>query len=67
MESLTVRMIDAVKVLREMRPEMSDAEVHQWIDEVIQDGVAMQEVSLKDYQAYQSNPYGFTLEVMKNV
>jgi len=67
MENLTVRMVEAVKNLRKEAPEMSDTEVHQWIDEVIQDGVAMQEVSLKDYQAYQANPYGFTLEVMKHV
>jgi len=67
MESLTVRMVEAVKNLRKDSPEMSDTEVHQWIDEVIQDGVASREVSLKDYQAYQSNPYGFTLEVMKHV
>ena len=67
MESLTARMVEAVKVLRKDAPEMSDAEIHTWIDEVIQDGVAMQEVSLKDYQAYQANPYGFTLEVMKHV
>jgi len=67
MESLTVRMVEAVKHLRKDAPEMSDTEVHQWIDEVIQDGVAMKEVSLKDYQAYQSNPYGFALEVLKNV
>ena len=67
MESLTVRMVEAVKILRKETPEMSDTEVHQWIDEVIQDGVAMQEVSLKEYRAYQSNPYGFALEVMKHV
>jgi len=67
METLTVRMVEAVKILRKETPEMSDAEVHQWIDEVIQDGVASHEVSLKEYQAYQTNPYGFTLEVMKNV
>jgi len=67
MESLTVRMVEAVKNLRKEAPEMSDTEVHQWIDEVIQDGVASHEVSLKEYQAYQTNPYGFTLEVMKHV
>lgn len=67
MESLTVRMVEAVKILRKEKPEMSDTEVHQWIDEVIQDSVTMHEVSLKEYQVYQSNPYGFALEVMKNV
>ena len=67
MESLTVRMVEAVKILRKEAPEMSDTEVHQWIDEVIRDGVDMREVSLKEYQAYQSNPYGFALEVIKNV
>jgi len=67
MESLTVRMVEAVKHLRKDEPEMSDTEVHQWIDEVIQDGVAMHEVSQKEYQAYQSNPYGFAIEVMKHV
>ena len=67
MESLTARMVEAVKNLRKDSPEMSDTEVHQWIDEVIRDGVDMREVSLKEYQAYQSNPYGFALEVMKHV
>jgi len=67
MESLTVRMVEAVKNLRKDSPEMSDTEVHQWIDEVIQDGVSNKEVSLKDYEAYQANKKEFTLEVMKHV
>ena len=67
MESIIATMAEAVKIQRKERPEMSDTEIHQWIDEVMQDGVANREVSLKDYQAYQANPYGFTLEVMKHV
>ena len=65
METLTVSMVEAVKNLRKDSPEMSDTEVHKWIDEVIQDGVAMKEVSLKDYQAYQANPYGFFVRVLE--
>jgi hypothetical protein len=67
MESIIANMVEAVKIQRKEHPEMSDTEIHQWIDEVMQDAVSMHEVSLKDYQAYQSNPYGFTLEVMKHV
>ena len=37
MESIIATMAEAVKIQREDRPEMSDNEIHQWIDEVMQD------------------------------
>jgi len=67
MESLTATMIMLVKEQTKEKPEMSNDEIHAYIDEVIQDGVSMHEVSLKDYQAYQSNPYGFTLRVINSL
>ena len=67
MESLTATMVMLVKEQTKEKPEMSNNEIHEYIDEVIQDGVAMKEVSLKDYQAYQANPYGFTLRVLNSL
>jgi len=67
MKSIITDMADAVKRERKERPEMSDTEIHQWIDNVMQDGIANREVSLKDYQAYQANPYGFAIRVLESI
>jgi len=67
MESLTATMVMLVKEQRKEKPEMSNDEIHAYIDEVIQDGITMKEISLKDYQTYQANPYMFSLRVINSL
>ena len=65
--SLTERLIGMVQYRTKEEPAITKGELSSWMDEVVEDAIAMKEISKAEYNLYKENPYRMHIEVFKHV